>query len=60
MSEEVKKSAASKKAESGESATLLKQLHDEILAYLNSAHIKKSDDLIAKMSLGARSLARVA
>ncbi len=50
MSEEARKTDAAKKAEPVESATLLKQLHDEILAYINTAQTKKCDDLILKMS----------
>jgi hypothetical protein len=43
-------STASKKTDVSEHAKLLKQLHDKILAQLNSTNAIKSDDLIAKMS----------
>jgi hypothetical protein len=49
MSKEVM-STASMKAEVTECAKLLKQLHDKILAQLDSKNATKSDDFIAKMS----------
>jgi hypothetical protein len=49
MSKEVM-SSTSRKADVAEYAKLLKQLHDKILAQLNSKNAKTSDDLIAKMS----------
>ncbi len=58
MSEEVINLMASKKADIAESAKLLKQLHDEILAYINLANTKKFDELITKMSSSTRSPAR--
>jgi hypothetical protein len=54
MSKEVM-STASKKADVSEYAKLLKQLHDKILAQLNSKTAAKSDDFIAKMSSVASS-----
>lgn len=56
MSEEIKKLTASKEADLFDSAKLLKQLHDEILAQLNLAHTKNFDEVITKMSSSAQSL----
>ncbi|MBG0792077.1 hypothetical protein IYY11_01070 [Methylocystis sp. H62] len=56
MSEEIKKLTASKEADLFDSAKLLKQLHDEILAHINLAHTKKFDELITKMSSSTHSL----
>ena len=58
LSQEIEKSPASKEVDLFDSAKLLKQLHDEILAHINSAHTKKFDELITKMSLSTRSLTR--
>ena len=58
MSEEVMNLTASEKADLTESAKLLKQLHDEIVAHINLAHTKKFDELITKMSSSTRSPAR--
>ncbi len=55
MSEEVMKLKVPKKVEDlVESAELLKRLHDEILAHINSTHTKKFDELILKMSSSSR------